>query len=209
MAAYMKTDMPHHGVQKPDREPVARDMVRRFPATSRSSLQRAVLALWRQPHREEKYLAIQYAVRHPDLIGSKSLPLYARLIREGAWWDLVDDVAIRLVGAALLDERKVVRPVLERWLAGSNPWLRRSVIISQVKHGEATDWRALFADCEASMHEREFFIAKAIGWALRAYSYTAPERVKRFLLRHRDRMRPLGFREGSKALVRQGLMAKG
>lgn len=206
MAAYMKTDMPHYGVQKPDREPVARAMVRQFPASSRASLRRAVLALWGQPHREEKYLAIQFAVRHPDLITASSLPLYKQLIREGAWWDFVDDIAIRLVGRALLDDRAKVRPVLEKWLEGRDLWLRRSVIISQIKHKEATSWRHLSADCVARMHEKEFFVAKAIGWALREYSYTEPDRVQAFLLEHREQMQPLSFREGAKALVRRGLM---
>ncbi len=206
MAAYMKTDMPHFGVQKPDREPVVREMLRRFPATSRTACERNVRALWRQPHREEKYVAIQYAVRHRDLISSKSLPFYERLIRQGAWWDFVDDVAIRLVGEALRRERDVVRPVLEEWLEDDDMWIRRTVLISQIKHKEETSWRHLFADCLARAHEKEFFIRKAIGWALRDYSYAAPERVQKFITRHRDVLSPLSVREGSKELARRGLM---
>lgn len=206
MAAYMKTDMPHYGVQKPDRVPVVREAIKRFGATGRTALERRVRALWKQPHREEKYVAIQMAVCQPELITSKSLPFYRRLIVEGAWWDFVDDVAIRLVGAALLRERAVVRPVLDTWLDGPDLWLRRTVIISQIKHKEQTDWRQLFADCLRRAHEREFFVAKAIGWALREYSKTAPERVSKFLLRHRDQLAPLSFREGSKVLVRAGKM---
>ena len=102
MARYMKTDMPFYGIKCPQREPVIREMVRRFPPGDESDVERAVLALWALPHREEKYAALAYAASAPKGIGL--LPLYERLIREGGWWDLVDEVAIKLVGKVLLDE---------------------------------------------------------------------------------------------------------
>ena len=102
MAAYMKTDMPFYGVGKPQRVVVFRSTVRPFPVASRAAYQQAVLALWSQPHREEKYLAIQLARHHDDYVTRASVPLYKRLIREGAWWDFVDEVSVHLVGRVLL-----------------------------------------------------------------------------------------------------------
>lgn len=102
MARYMKTDMPFYGIKCPQREPVIREMVRRFPPGDETDVELGVLALWALPHREEKYAALAYAASAPKGIGL--LPLYERLIREGGWWDLVDEVAIKLVGKVLLDE---------------------------------------------------------------------------------------------------------
>jgi len=200
MAAYMKTAMPFYGIKKPARVPVYRAMVREFPAKNRRDYESAVLGLWRGAHREDKYAAIEYAQRFKAFIEPESLPLYERLIREGAWWDFVDDVAIRLVGAVLLAERESVRPTLDRWLVGDDLWLRRSVIISQIKHRDQTDHRALFADCRRCFAETEFFIRKAIGWALREYAKTAPDRVLAFAERYRQKMAPLSYREAVKNL---------
>ena len=203
MAAYMKTDMPFYGVQKPNRVLVYREATTRFPITARAHYVDAIQGLWSQPHREEKYLAIQFAMGHPRFITLASLPLYRRLILEGAWWDFVDDISIRLVGRVVLQERAKVRPIMDRWVDSPgtrNMWLRRSAIISHISHGEQTDQRQLFGHCLRRCDEKEFFIRKAIGWSLRHYARTAPKAVCGFLMEHRDELSPLSFREAGKHL---------
>jgi 3-methyladenine DNA glycosylase AlkD len=204
MAAYMKSDMPCFGVPKPGRAEIEREIRRRFAAPGRRELERTVKALWRRPHREEKYLAIAVARTWPERIGPASLPLYERLIREGAWWDFVDEIAIRLVGRAWRDDPAAVAPVMDVWIDDDDLWIRRSALVAQVSAKEATDWRRLSRYCRRRMGEREFFVRKAIGWALRAYSTTEPERVLAFLERHRDELSGLSFREGARALRRAG-----
>ena len=105
MAAYLKTDTPFYGAQKAARVPVHREAVRRFPPADRSEYRGAVLALWNQPHREERYLAIAYARSFPRYITLSSIPLYRKMIVEGAWWDYVDSLAIHLVGQVRLNKR--------------------------------------------------------------------------------------------------------
>ncbi len=205
MAAYMKTDMPFFGVQKPARDRIARELRRRTAAPGRRELERLVRALWKLPHREQKYLAIQVARTWPDLIGPASLPLYEKLIREGAWWDFVDEVAIKLVGASWQAEPAKVAPLLDEWIDDDDLWIRRTAIIVQVGAKKATDWRRLSKYCRRCMHEKEFFIRKAIGWALRDYSYAEPERVKAFLEEHRGQLSGLSYREGANALRRSGV----
>jgi 3-methyladenine DNA glycosylase AlkD len=200
MAAYMKTDMPFYGVQKPARVGILRELVARFPVEDRAGYERSVLELWTLPHREEKYLAIGVARHHERFVMVESLPLYRRLIVEGAWWDFVDEVAMRLVGAVLLSDRTTVTPTIRSWGADEDMWLRRSAIISQVAHKSATDQELLFELCERMAHEREFFIRKAIGWALREHSKTYPEAVWGFALGHRDVLSGLSFREATKHL---------
>jgi 3-methyladenine DNA glycosylase AlkD len=200
MAAYMKTEMPFYGVQKPDRVPICRELKRCFPIESHAQYTRAVLAMWSQPHREEKYTAIFLALAWPRFIVPASLPLYRRLIVEGAWWDLVDDVAIKLVGPLVLSHRARMSPLMDRWIEDRNMWIRRSAILCRLKHKEQTDERQLFEHCLRRAHEKEFFIRKAIGWALRGYAYTAPRSVRKFLQQHGNRLAPLSFREAGKHL---------
>ena len=200
MAAYMKTGTRFYGAQKAARVPVHREAVRRFPPADRSEYRQAVLALWNQPHREERYVAIDYACSFPRYITLSSVPLYRRMIVEGAWWDYVDSLAIHLVGQVLHNQRDGTTPKIRAWIDDPNLWLRRSAIIGQIGHKQATDTDLLFDACARRMHETEFFIRKAIGWALRDYAKTNPSAVVAFVMEHRDGLSGLSFREATKHL---------
>jgi 3-methyladenine DNA glycosylase AlkD len=206
MAAYMKTDMPFYGVQKPFRKPFYREMRKRYPASSHREYVDNVRRLWRLEHREEKYTAIEYALQNTQFIKPRSLSLYEQLIREGGWWDLVDTVASDLVGRVLLDHRTDMRGLMENWVEDEDLWIRRTAILAQLRHKAQTDAAQLFDFCRRRAHERQFFIRKAIGWALREYSKTAPTRVRDFLMRHRQELSGLSFREGARRLVKMGLL---
>jgi 3-methyladenine DNA glycosylase AlkD len=198
MAAYMKTDMPFHGVQKPLREQITSRLVAECPIRTRRDYEDAVQALWRLPHREEKYLAISIARAWPQFIGKASLPMYTRMIREGAWWDFVDEIAIRLVGGAIEKDRPRMLAAMDRWIAARDMWVRRSAIICQLTHKTRTDRRRLFQYCSTCAGESEFFIRKAIGWALREYAKTDADAVRNFVNAHRDVLSPLSIREATK-----------
>lgn len=206
MAAYMKTDMPFYGVQKPERELIYKQIKKDFKPANIKEYEQGVRALWELDHREEKYTALTLACQNDEFITSKSMPLFEDLIREGAWWDFVDVIAIDLVGRAFLKERKLLRPVMYEWIEDDDFWIRRTAIISQNKHKTETDEKQLFHHCLAQAHEKEFFIRKSIGWALRNYSYVEPKNVKRFLNANKDRLSPLSYREGAKQLMRKGLV---
>lgn len=201
MAAYMKTDMPFYGVSSPERAKVYRQLRSRFPITSRADYVSAVRAMWERPHREERYCAISLAVDHAEYVTIGSVPLYRRMIREGAWWDFVDEIAAHLIGKVLLDDRERMAPKLDRWIDDENMWIRRTAILSQLKHKAATDQDRLFGYCLKRADEKEFFIRKAIGWALREYAKTEPDAVRTFALEHRDRLSGLSFREATKHLL--------
>lgn len=207
MAKYMKTDMPFYGIQKPERLVVYREFKKRFRPVSTSQYKKSVLALWKLPHREEKYAAISFATAFKEFTTADSLPLYERMIREGAWWDLVDPLAIDLVGQVLLTSRSETSQVMTRWAMDDFMWIRRAAILSQNHHKGSTDQAQLFELCLQLSHEKEFFIRKAIGWALREYSYTSPDAVKEFLLKHQHKLSALSFKEGAKQLVRAAKMS--
>ena len=200
MAAYMKTDMAFYGVQKADRKRILRELLRRFPVANRTEYRAQVTALWHRPHREEKYLAIAVARVYPRYVTLSGVPLYREMLVEGAWWDFVDEIAIHLIGAVLVGQRREMTPLVSAWIDDRDLWLRRTSIICQVGKKDETDESLLFAACSRRMYEKEFFIRKAIGWALRDHARTAPESVRRFVIEHRDQMSGLSFREATKHL---------
>ena len=206
MAAYMKTDQPFYGIQKPERMPVYKQLKKQFPAGDRAEYEKNVGALWSLPHREEKYAALYYASSFPEFLAFDSLPLYATMIRQGAWWDLVDDIAINLVGGAYFKSRTKMKATIDQWTTDPDLWIRRTTLICHNHHKKETDQDQLFKTCLLMADEKEFFIRKAIGWALREYSYVDPKAVQTFVLKHKERLSPLSYREGTKQLVRSGFM---
>src|SRR5271170_5771190 len=139
MAQYMRTTMPFYGIQKPERLPVYRQLKKKFPPETLKQYEQNILALWKLSHREEKYTAVEYAAMFRDFVNYSSLPLYERLIREGAWWDLVDPLATDLVGEAQLKDRLKVRPIMDLWIADDDMWIRRAAVLSQNHHKKDTD----------------------------------------------------------------------
>ena len=181
MQAYMKSEMPFLGVQKAGRTEIARIVFASFPLAGFEEWRDTVLRLWREAtYREERYLAIALARdrRYREHRTMAALPLYEELIVTGAWWDLVDEVAIRLVGELDLGA------FLRAWARDADMWKRRTAIIAQVARKRETDAELLFDCIEPNRADREFFIRKAIGWALREYSKVDPDGVERYCATH-------------------------
>jgi 3-methyladenine DNA glycosylase AlkD len=200
MAAYLKTEMPFYGVQKAGRTPVMRHLRQQFPPLDRDDYEEAVLGLWRLEHREEKYLAIDYARAFDEFVVFGSLPLYTRMITEGAWWDLVDGIASRLVGRVLLEDRNKTEPVIRSWIRSDDMWLQRTSIICQLNHKADTDTSLLSEACTVNLADTEFFIRKAIGWSLREYAKTNLDWVRAYVADHRAELSGLSYREATKHL---------
>ncbi len=200
MAGYMKTVQPFYGVPAPERRAILRRGRRRHRVTDVSALRAEAVALWERPHREEQYCAVDLAVAERRWIGFDQLDLYRRFIVEGAWWDFVDVVAAKLVGQVLLDEPELMWPILDQWIEDDDLWLRRAALLAQLKHKDRTDPERLFDYSLRRSGDADFFIRKAVGWALREYAKTDPEAVRRFLDEHSDALSPLSVREAGKHL---------
>jgi len=198
MQAYMKTDMPFYGVQKPGRVEILRELVERFSVSDRESYEALVLGLWDLPNREEKYLALGVARHFRQHVTPLSLPLYRNLIVEGAWWDFVDEIATHLIRRLVVEHPAQTWPVVDPWIDDEDMWLRRSAILCQIGAKQDTDTARLVGFCERRAFEEGFFIRKAIGWALREYAKTNPEAVAAFVLTHRGRLSSLSYREATK-----------
>jgi 3-methyladenine DNA glycosylase AlkD len=188
-------------VGTPARRHLFKALVQGHAPVSQEGYEAQVAELWAIPQREGRYMALDWACRCTPFITLHALPLYEGLVREGAWWDTVDVVAAHLVGRLLLEERAFMKPVLDRWVSDECLWIRRTAVLAHLKHKAATDEAQLFAHCLRLAPEREFFIRKAIGWALREYGKTAPACTKAFLAAHRDELSGLSYREGMKHLA--------
>ena len=204
MQAYMKSSMPFYGVPSPTQRQVFRRVFDEHLLPDRETFEATACALWDDAtHREERYGAIALT-RHrayrsfqdPTLV-----PLYEHYVVTGAWWDLVDPVASRSLGPLLRAFRSEVGPVMLLWASDDDLWRRRTSIIVQLGSKDATDTNLLSACIEPSLGRPEFFLRKAIGWALREYAKTDPDWVRDYVARHRDDLAPLSIREALRNLA--------
>lgn len=206
MQAYMKSAMPYHGVRAPDQRRIFRAVFADHPVGSFAAWRATVLALWREAgHREERYAAVALASDRryrAHRTSMAALPLYRELIVTGAWWDLVDSVATHPVAELLAQRRAPMTRELRGWSRAPDRWLRRAAIICQVNAKAGTDLELLYACIEPNLAERDFFIRKAIGWALRDYAWTDPDEVERYVHEHEAELSPLSRREARKNLAR-------
>jgi 3-methyladenine DNA glycosylase AlkD len=198
--AYLKSEMPSLGVRVPEVRRIVKAAAADLPPASLAELQAAVLDLWRgAAWREERYAAIDLTGLRLAAGQLSMLPLYEELIRTGAWWDLVDGVSHRLC-ALLQAHRTELAAVLRGWSTDPDFWIRRAAITAQLGAKSATD-PALLADViEANLSDPEFFIRKAIGWALRDYAATEPAWVRAFVRRHGPELSALSRREALRKL---------
>jgi 3-methyladenine DNA glycosylase AlkD len=195
MQAYMKSAMPFYGVQKPARTKLARAVFAQYPLEGFDAWRDAVLTLWRDAtYREERYMALALLQdrRYRAHRTLQALPLYEELIVTGAWWDFVDEVSCGPLGELLPE----AAPTLRAWSTDPVMWKRRASIIAQVRRKGATDFELLKACIEPNRADREFFIRKAIGWALRAYAWVEPQQVIAYCDAHE--LSPLSRREALK-----------
>jgi 3-methyladenine DNA glycosylase AlkD len=200
MQRYMRSAMPYRGVASPERKKLTGRLFREFPLADRAAFLEVARVLWRTAEfREERYAVVDltgyrdYARwQRPDL-----LPLYEELITSGAWWDYVDEVAIRRVGPILHASADEVTPLMRAWATDPDLWKRRTAIICQIGRKADIDLDLLTFAIEANIGEPDFFLRKGIGWALRQHARIGPDWVAGFVADHPD-LSPLSKREALK-----------
>lgn len=201
--AYMKSTVPFHGVRVPEVRRIATAVARDHPFTGRDEWTDEVLTLWRSAtHREERYAAAHLAFVGPcrRWLDGDALPMIDEMIVTGAWWDHVDELAGRHLGLMLRQDPARVRPVVWRWATDDDLWRRRSAIICQLRSKDETDLELLTHAIAASTASPEFFLRKAIGWALRQHAKVDPDWVVAYVDRHVDDLSDLSRREALKNL---------
>ena len=201
MQAYMKSTMPYHGVSAPLLRASCKNIFSQVQLVSRADWRAKVLELWRGARfREERYAAILLTgdKRAAAFQTPAAMSLYEEIIVTGAWWDYVDEIASNRVGPILRDHKIPMKKKMLAWSTSPNLWKRRTSIICQLRSKQHTDLGLLYACIEPSLDSKEFFLRKAIGWALREYAWTDAAEVKRYVRQKSDRLSGLSYREALK-----------
>lgn len=202
MQRYMKSAMPFRGVQKPLRQRLTRELFTAHPIPDVDTWETVVRELWHgAEYREERYVAVDLTAdrRYLQWQTPERLRLYEELIASGAWWDYVDEIAIRRIGPILRTHPAELTTVVQHWAADRDRWKRRTAVICQVSAKSATDTVLLEQCITANLSDPDFFLRKGIGWALRDYARTDPAWVRTFVGAHPD-LSPLSRREALKHL---------
>lgn len=199
MAAYMKGVAPFLGVVTVPRREATRAWIRSFvPGEDAAGLLDAARDLVAQPEREYAYVAVDLVSRHRAALPELSLPELRGLALHVPWWDTVDAWAT-LIGRVGLRHRAWDARVAG-WAEDPDLWARRIALVFQVGRRDAVDLDIVQAACLANLDDRDFFMRKAIGWALRDAARTHPDEVRAFVAEHRGRMSGLSVREALKHL---------
>jgi 3-methyladenine DNA glycosylase AlkD len=188
-------------VSSPEQKAIWKAVFLAHPLSSSRQWQEVALALWREAtFREERYGAIaltglrQYALHRT----MDSVPMFEEMIVTGAWWDFVDAIAGRQLGDVLRAEPSRMSKLMRRWARDEDMWKRRSAILCQLGFKRETDLKLLYDCIEPNLADKQFFMRKAIGWALRQYAWTDPREVKRYVKANRERLSNLSVREALK-----------
>jgi len=201
MQAYAKSAIPFLGVTTPTRRKVCREAFARLDLPTAAAWRRTVLALWRGArYREERYAAIDLteARRFDRFQDMAALPMYEEMIVTGAWWDYVDAIAGHRLGTLLRRFPREMRREMLAWSRSDDLWKRRSAILCQLTFKKDTDLDLLYATIDPVLASKEFFLRKAIGWALRQYAWTDPKEIRRYVREHEKALSSLSKREALK-----------
>ncbi len=200
----MKSEMPFRGVSGPVLKRILRQVFSAHPIASCEELRAVALELWRgAKFREERYASIALTDdrRYAHCLDMDAVPMYEEMIVTGGWWDYVDLIATHQLGTILERTPRRMKPLMRRWArADDSLWKRRAAILCQLRFKAATDLELLYDCIEPNLAHEDFFIRKAIGWALRQYAWTDPGEVKNYVAAHRARLSPLSVREATKNL---------
>ncbi|WP_173257436.1 DNA alkylation repair protein [Streptococcus sp. 5905] len=197
MEAYMRHQFPFLGIAGPERNALYK---KHFPEAKKTKIidWDFVDTCWEKEPREYQYVAANYLKAMQSYLTKDYLPKLERLVVTKSWWDTVD-ILDRVVGSLVADYPEL-EEVLLKWSLSDNIWLRRVAIDHQLLRKEKTDVRLMEKILLNNLDQTEFFINKAIGWALRDYSKTNSAWVASFIEKNKERMAELSIKEASKYL---------
>ena len=197
MAKYMKNNFPFFGIKTEERRRIFKEIWKENKNEVAENAREIALELYSKQEREFQYCAIEILIKELKRNYKKhDIQLIEKLIIKNSWWDSVDTIAKYILGEYLLEFPLETKNVIERFSNSENMWLNRSAILFQLGYKQKTNPDLLFSECLKQSHSKEFFIQKAIGWALREYAKSNPEAVKEFV--KTSNLKPLSTKEALK-----------
>ncbi|MBC1464053.1 DNA alkylation repair protein [Listeria welshimeri] len=194
MEAYMKNQFTFLGIKAGKRKKLLAGFIKENGAPT--DLLDYVIVLFKEEEREFQHVAIDLLSRYGKEQPREAIQVYEKLIVTKSWWDTVDGLAGTIISNHFKLYPDLIPTYNEAWINGENIWLARTAILFQLKYKDQTDTELLFSNCEKWLSSKEFFIQKAIGWALRQYAKVDSEAVRIFVNTHP--LAPLSRREALK-----------
>ncbi|MBW6491241.1 MAG: DNA alkylation repair protein [Lentimicrobium sp.] len=181
MEKYMKNHFRFLGIKSPERKAILRNFIseKGYPETEQTEA--VICNLWKFPEREFQYLGMELASKKAFLKNPERNELIEWMIIHKSWWDTVDFIAGNLAGVWFQHHPEKIPAITEKWMSSGNLWLQRSCLLFQLKYRSATNTDLLTGFILQLKDEKDFFIRKAIGWALRELSKTSPKEVEMIL----------------------------
>ena len=198
MKRYMKGISPFFGIKTPQRRALLKAHIDTHGLPPIAELPAICRSAFAQPEREWHYTAVDLLVRLAKKLGPEHLPLLEEIITTQSWWDTVDLLASNVVGVILKRHPQAIAHWNTRWIESPDLWLNRTAILFQLKWKGDTDQDLLFANIRRHAEHKDFFIRKAIGWALREYGTTDPAAILLFI--GANSLSALSVREATKRL---------
>lgn len=197
MRAYMRDRFHYLGIPTPERRAAIKLLIRSFAPTDAAALRGAAQALWQMQEREYQYVAVDLLAHHASALTLSDLDWLIELAQEKSWWDSVDAL-VKVIGKIVRASGAKGQRQMDRAVRAENFWVRRIAMLHQLGWREDTDTVRLFKYADLLAAEKEFFIRKAIGWALRDYAWHDWRAVEKYLKGAREGLSPLSCREAMK-----------
>lgn len=197
MKKYMRDQFEYLGIKSPQMAALQKEFIAANGLPPLEDLDAIVRDLWELPQREFQYLALGLISKFEKKVDENFIITLEYLITHKSWWDTVDTIAGHPVGTMFKRFPNVKKTYLKKWRKSDNFWLRRTTLLFQLGYKEETDFDVLCDLVRENLGSDEFFINKAIGWALRQYAHTKPEVVRKFVKATKE-LHPLSRREALK-----------
>ncbi len=199
MKKYMRNQFEFLGIKAPQATALWREFIKSNGLPPFEKLDLISRELWGLKQREFQYIAMNLIEKYEKKLEPEFIETLEHLIVTKSWWDTVDLLAGHPVGAMFKKYPKAKEKYLKKWRKSENIWLRRAALLFQLGYKKETDFDLLCEIIKENLGSDEFFINKAIGWALRQYAHTNPAPVKEFVNATKE-LHPISKREALKNL---------
>ena len=179
--AYMRNQFEYYGLKATKRREIQKPFLAKHNLPIKSELNTIVKILWEKPQRDYQYFSQELAFKYVKQLEQKDIKLFEYMVTHKSWWDTVDFIAAKLMGAYFEIYPKQKDKYVQKWIKSNNIWLQRSALLFQLKYKKDLDTELLSSTISALLGSKEFFINKAIGWVLREFSRTNPKWVLEFV----------------------------
>jgi len=182
--AYLLNQFEFYGIKTPLRRKICKEFYKAHPVKDHNELSSIIKDCFAAPQREIHYFAIELLGYHHKLWSKKTISLIEWMVTHQSWWDSVDSTNSFVISKFFMKFPETIEITTSKWNNSSNKWLQRMSLLFQLTYKKKTNTTLLTQYIENCQLEEDFFIRKAIGWALRAYAYTDSKWVVQFIKAH-------------------------